>query len=118
MPRSADPSRRKLWLARMQRHSQCDLTVAQFCRREGVSVPSFYHWKKKLAVAAQSSQQATAKFIPVRVTDPAPRVAATLRLPGGAFIELPSTLGHEQLAGLVAACVDATKPGTDSESVR
>lgn len=66
MPRSADPSRRKLWLARMQRHSQCDLTDAQFCRREGVSVPSFYHWKKKLAVAAQSSQQATAKFIPVR----------------------------------------------------
>jgi hypothetical protein len=118
MPRSADSSRRKLWLARIQRHSQCDLTVAQFCRREGISAPSFYQWKKKLTSDGAAAQVAAPRFVPVRVADPVPAVPATLRLPGGASIELPSTLGPERLVELVAACVDATKPGTDGESVQ
>ena len=117
MPRSADPSRRELWLARMRRYSQCELTVAQFCRHERVSVPSFYQWKKKLADATESSQAVADKFVPVRVTGPAPSVTPILRLPGGAFIELPGTLGREQLAELVAACLDATKAYTNSEAM-
>ena len=118
MPRSADPSRRELWLARMRRYSQCDLTVAQFCRHERVSVPSFYQWRKKLADATESSQTAAAKFVPVRVIGPVPSATPILRLPGGAFIELPGALGREQLAELVAACVDATKADTDREAAR
>jgi hypothetical protein len=118
MPLSADPSRRELWLARMQRYSQCDLTVAQFCRRERVSGPSFYQWKKKLADASESSQDVAAKFVPVRVTGPVPPVLPILRLPGGAFIELPGTLRREQLAELVAACMEATKADADSEAAQ
>jgi hypothetical protein len=118
MPRSADPARRELWLARLQRYSQCDLTVAQFCRRERVSVPSFYHWKKKLSDASESSRGVAAKFVPVRVTGPLPPVLPILRLPGGAFIELPGTLRREQLAELVAACMEATKADADSEAAQ
>jgi hypothetical protein len=118
LPRSADPARRELWLARIERHSQCDLTVAQFCRHERVSVPSFYQWKKKLADATESSQGVAAKFVPVRVTGPGSPARPILRLPGGAFIELPGTLGREQLAELVAACVDATKADTNSEAAQ
>ena len=118
MPRSADPSRRELWLDRLRRYSQCDLTVAQFCRHECVSVPSFYQWRKKLADATESSQGIADKFVPVRVTGSAPSVTPILRLPGGAFIELPGTLGREQLAELVGACMDATKADTNSEAVQ
>lgn len=49
-------SRRDVWAARMRRYQQCQSTVARFCRDEGVSVPSFYNWKRKLAEASESKQ--------------------------------------------------------------
>ena len=42
-------SRREIWTERMARYRDCSLTVREFCAREGVSQPSFYQWKKKLA---------------------------------------------------------------------
>jgi hypothetical protein len=33
---------------RLERFFHCGLAVAPFCAREGVSVASFYHWRKKL----------------------------------------------------------------------
>jgi|GEM_PF-6820322 len=51
MPRTPDPARRQLWQERFARFDTSGLTVAQFCRQEGVSPPSFYQWKKKLAAS-------------------------------------------------------------------
>lgn len=49
MKRGSDPAKVQLWHKRFARFSNCGQTVARFCRDEGVSVPSFYLWKKKLA---------------------------------------------------------------------
>ena len=48
MPRISKSERIELWLDRLQRHSQTNQTIAQFCAVEGVSAPSFYQWKRRL----------------------------------------------------------------------
>jgi hypothetical protein len=48
MSRSLDPTKPAVWRERLERFSSCGLAVARFCAREGVSVASFYHWRKKL----------------------------------------------------------------------
>ncbi|MCA9147198.1 MAG: transposase [Planctomycetaceae bacterium] len=108
MPRSASQATRELWSTRLKRYCRSDLTVAEFCRREGVSVPSFYQWRKKLAGRQRRRQDSPGQFVPLQVTGLTATATPLLRLPGGAVIELPATLGREQLATLFSACLDAT----------
>jgi hypothetical protein len=42
-------SKAAVWGERLRRHERSGLTVAEFCERECVSVPSFYQWKRRLA---------------------------------------------------------------------
>jgi hypothetical protein len=51
MARAVDGFKRQVWSQRLRRFEQGPWTVAAFCRKEGVSVPSFYHWKKILGSA-------------------------------------------------------------------
>lgn len=37
-----------VWRERLRRYGRAELTVAEFCRREGVSTPSFYQWRRRL----------------------------------------------------------------------
>ena len=76
-------------------------TVAEFCRREGVSIPSFYHWRKRLGLAAGdvyqhgsanrqecSSRRDTSPFVAVSVSSPA---IAEIEFPNGVRIRVPAT---------------------------
>ena len=47
MSRLSDPTKPGVWRERLETFSSCGLAVAPFCAREGVSVASFYHWRKK-----------------------------------------------------------------------
>ncbi len=82
-----------LWAQRPDRFAQSQLTIAQFCKPEGVSSASFYHWKKKQASSAIRRQPATpSKFLPVALTDAsaAPRHVAevNIELPGGIHVRI------------------------------
>jgi transposase-like protein len=103
MTQSNFVSRRDVWAARLRRYQQCGSTVAQFCRDEGVSVPSFYQWKRRLA---DSSESTPTKFVPL-VTTKSPALT-TLKLPGGGLVELPRDMAREQLTEIFAACMAAT----------
>ena len=122
MPRSTDPTRRELWQARMERYRRSDLTVVDFCRREHVSTPSFYQWKKKLGnnapVLGQPLRPTKPKFVPVVVTHPLPQAMPTLRLPGGASVDLPMSLEREQLTELFAACIAAAAKHAAAEALQ
>ncbi|MFN9881265.1 MAG: IS66 family insertion sequence element accessory protein TnpA, partial [Planctomycetota bacterium] len=37
------------WKRRLRRYERTELTVAEFCRREGISVSSLYQWMRTLA---------------------------------------------------------------------
>jgi hypothetical protein len=59
--------------------------VAAFCRREGVSVPSFYYWKRQLDGDRAAADDAP-RLLPVCLTaSPTP---VELVLPGGLVLRL------------------------------
>lgn len=111
MARKASLDVQRRWRDRMRRFSRSQLSVAEFCRREQVSVPSFYEWRKKLAVTADDDQETTpATFLPVHV---AASPTAQVTFPNGATLTLPVEdhalvkLSIEALAQARTICGDA-----------
>ena len=71
MSRGARVAKRSEWLDRLRRFRRSKLSVSEFCRRENVSVPSYYQWRRKLAAATSevgARRGGPATFIPVQVT--------------------------------------------------
>jgi hypothetical protein len=94
MPRSSDPAKAALWRKRLERFDSSRVSLARFCQREGVSVASFYLWRKKLAAGTDSpatrrevASQPCA-FQPLAVVPTSPAIA--VHLPGGVRLEVPA----------------------------
>jgi hypothetical protein len=104
------------WAKRLDRFDRADVTVAQFCRQEGVSQAAFYYWRRKLRgpLAASPLSQATPlpRFLPVSLTTtpttsaspaaatptrPALPSRVTIDLPGGIRIRFELPAGHPQV---------------------
>lgn len=100
MSRRPDSAKLREWNNRLQRFEKSSQTIADFCRAEGVSQPSFYHWKRRLAGSGphrpgvkrrqRSASPASSPlgFRSVVVTPSAEAASVKVRLPGGAVIEL------------------------------
>ena len=106
MSRGASAEKRSLWSERLQRFAQTDLSVVEFCRREQVSVPSFYQWRRKLGDSsngASACRPARASFLPVQVA-----AAADLQVsfPNGARLTLPAA-DHELVRVSIEAIAQA-----------
>src|SRR3954447_20371816 len=103
-PRSRDAVRHT-WAERLARFATASLTTAQFCAAEGVSVASFYLWRRRLAAAelpagAQSSgHQAGPRLLPVRLPEPTP--AVELVLPTGAVLRIGAGADEATLTALL-----------------
>jgi hypothetical protein len=101
MARTADSLKRRLWQQRLRRFEQGCLTVTAFCQAEGVSAPSFYHWRKILertpndanlrprATPALLRSPAIGRqaFVPVEVVRAA---TIEIHLPNGARLTVPA----------------------------
>ncbi len=113
MPQLTSDQRHALWSERLARFQATDVTVLEFCRREAISVPSFYNWKKRLNQTSTSKRRrrrtaaSNAKFVPV-VVNTAAVTTTKLNLPGGASIDLPSELDARQIADLIGAVIEVT----------
>jgi hypothetical protein len=115
-PHSSGPTRsraasRELWLDRLARFPLSGLTAAQFCSQEGVSLPSFYSWKRRLAAPApeqaQSAEQQALpshRLLPVLVQSSS--VSVELLLRSGALLRLPAGCDLAWVRSLVAALGD------------
>ena len=124
------------WQERLARFDRSGTSIAQFCRDEGVSPPSFYIWRRKLrrrpaaagssgtgrltaksAVAGQGvqGQPRQGSFVPVRVLGDVNfhgQLTMTAELQGGTRFTIPLA-GPETLQLAIAALVqaDAERPG-------
>ena len=49
MARCVDPEKVRAWRRLMARFANSGLSVAGFCCQEGLSLASFYYWRKRLA---------------------------------------------------------------------
>lgn len=52
MPRTSSAAKVQEWVDRLARFQGSGLAAAKFCQTEGVSLPSFYQWKRKLTAPA------------------------------------------------------------------
>ena len=82
--RRPDPAVRAQWQQRLERFEQSGLSAAAFCLNEGLALPSFYAWRRRLRPAA-AAEPAEPAFVPVRLTGAAPVEVA---LPSGAVLRL------------------------------
>jgi len=48
MSKSGDVVKREEWLRRLDRFESGDLSIAEFCRDEGVGTHTFHYWSKQL----------------------------------------------------------------------
>ncbi len=88
------------WRSRMANFRRSNLTVVEFCRREGVSGPSFYQWRKRLEGSRPESKarrrsgkgsranRASTLFVPVNVSS---SPIAEIEFPNGVRIRVPAT---------------------------
>lgn len=111
------------WRERFDRFRRAGTSVARFCRDEGLSVSSFYFWRRKLGQRRPSNreqfprdanrQPRQGSFVPVRVIgggNSEGQVAA--QLPGGTRLEIP-VADPQTLQIAIAALVraDAERAG-------
>lgn len=84
----AESGKAAVWRERLRRFRASGMTVARFCEVEGVSVPSFYQWRRKLDSIA-ASPDARPVFQQVVVAPAAAsRPGLRVRLASGAEIEV------------------------------
>jgi transposase len=74
---------RQAWVERLARFAQSGLGPSRFCAAEGVSLPSFYAWRRRL-----SAEQASPPAGPAADGRPGPRVLPVRLAPAGAAVEL------------------------------
>ena len=118
MARASDPRKVVEWQRRIARCEASPLSVARFCQREGVSVPAFYHWRRKLQAmrpapppAAPPTPHAPPAVTPLRLVAAS---SVTVRLPGGTQVELPTADPQVlQLALTTLALADAQRRAGD-----
>jgi hypothetical protein len=102
MVRGSDSAKMRVWRERLERFAKSDMKVKQFCTGEGVSVASFYDWRRKLEnpSAGRDGQEdcdlepshlsgrTSRVFAPI-VVSPVP-MPVSIRLPDGVQIDVPS----------------------------
>lgn len=111
---SAGSVKQREWSERLQRFGHSELTISAFCEREGVSLASFYQWRRRLRVRSRGGAGVVTKgsaapaaqapsFVPLRITASGmTEQVIRLRLPNGAQLWLP--VGD---ASLLAAAIAA-----------
>ncbi len=93
MAGALDSRKVRQWQRRMTRFQQGQQSVAEFCRKEGVSAPAFYHWRKRLAGRSGPAEEA-AGFWPVRLAGANGTWVAdgiAVRLPSGTQLQVPTS---------------------------
>ena len=91
---------RAAWQERIARFADSGLSPAQFCSAEGVSLPSFYSWKRRLAAQAAPADEHAPLLLPVRLQPAAP---VELLLPGGAVLRITPGCDLAFVRSLLAA---------------
>jgi hypothetical protein len=128
MPLSNSPQHRAVWQERLKRFSRSGLSIAEFCRREHLSQPSFFLWRKRLhsstlpqpvltdtgsrpgsaASTAESRKNSRSSSPPSSFVELLPPCSAgqaivEIELPNGARVRLPEPRPELLVAAIQAA---------------
>ena len=103
------------WRERLARWQRLQCSISEFCRREGISQPSFFQWRRRLAAEKPDGRNAAtprgAAFIPVQVLGRAPSFDDDARLEitlGDFQCRLPLDVDESTLRQLVRVLCEET----------
>lgn len=124
--RQRDRKREALWRRTLARQDRSGLTARAFCRREQLSEPSFYAWRREIARRdaeprrnTPAGQPSAAKlhppaFLPVVLAPGVSESGIVIELRGGRLLRLSESIPAARLAELVcaleAACAREIQP--------
>jgi hypothetical protein len=120
-PRTNYQSRLDWWRGQFQRHQKANLSVALFCRQLGVSVVTFYYWKRRVHEAESgtdssrvtpgqrsrnpitSANGAVPDFVPVSVLDSGASTVLEIELTNACVVRLRGAIDPPLLQAAIAA---------------
>jgi AraC-like DNA-binding protein len=113
-------SRLDWWRRQIQRQRMANLTVTDFCRQLGVSVTTFYYWKKRVQGASPtalvwgaaghpsrhltaSAGDTAANFVPVSILDPTADTQLEIELTNACMVRLRGVIDPALLQAAITA---------------
>ena len=115
-PHADHQSRLDWWRRQIQRQPKTNLTIADFCRQLGVSVPTFYYWKRRVqagprtpsepvAVASPSRQPipTATPFVPVSIVNPDADTHLEIELANAGVVRLRGAISPRLLRAAITA---------------
>jgi hypothetical protein len=123
--RTSHQSRVDWWRAQFQRQRKANLSVAEFCRQLGVSVTTFYYWKKRVDEAppdargpvpvVRAPRQATtaANFVPLSIIEPSAGAELDIELSNSCVLRLKGIIDPSLLQAAITAAgqLDGSRQG-------
>jgi Transposase len=125
-------SRVHWWRAQFQRQREGSLSVAEFCRRLGVSVATFYYWRNRVhEVPPNASGQVpgehlarrttpaagntSAAFVPVSILEPAVGAALEIELTNACVVRFKGAIDPDLLQVAITAVgqLNGSRQGAD-----
>jgi len=118
--RTDHQSRVDWWRGQFHRHQKANLSVAEFCRQLGVSVTTFYYWKRRVHDASRtdspgvtvghrsrnpitSAGGAVLNFVPVSVLDPGAGTELEIELTNACVVRLRGVIDSPLLQAAITA---------------
>jgi hypothetical protein len=112
--------RQEWWRRQLARQRTGNLSVTEFCRQLGVSITTFYYWKKRTSVSApiatgqisaqhgarpltKTNDAAVPSFVPVSIVDPGAATQLEIALANACIIRLKGAIDPSLLQAAIAA---------------
>ena len=136
MPAFSQPTsrehRREWWRRQLARQASANLSVTEFCRQLGVSLTTFYYWKKRVRetppivsrhVPVENSSHgltttagaAPSNFVPVSILDPTASTQLEIELANACVLRLKGVIDPSllQAAIMAAGRLDGSREGAN-----
>lgn len=107
----SEEDQRQFWQMAIETWQSSGLSVRQFCKQEGLSQPSFYHWRKLLAKVGQPQEDenaicSTEPFIQVSFPQDKP-ASLELVFPSGHTLRINPGIDSKTLTIALSAICEA-----------
>jgi hypothetical protein len=124
--RTDHPARLDWWRGQIHRQRTANLSIAKFCRQLGVSITTFYYWRRRVDAATQTASgrvaadrsarppiPASAPFVPVSIVDPGADTQLEIELSNACVVRLRGALSPRLLRAAITAAgrLDGSRPG-------
>ncbi len=104
----SDVEKQQFWELVFEEHASSQMSVRAFCRRESLSEPSFYGWRRKLRGndLSKSAERLPSGLIPVNVIEEQHQAAGhaiEIVAPGNVVVRVQEGCSTEALARVLTA---------------